>query len=218
MSESDSFIVEVTEEVRREKLFKLFKKYGWVMVLLVLGIVGGTAYNEWAKSSSQKEARLTGDLMLAAIAANNPAPLETLVGQNAASTVVAALEIANMAETAGDTKAALAGYRTVANMPDTLIVYTDLAWLKIVMLDGDNMPESERSSAYERLMAPGAPYRLLAQEQLAMQYVRSGDTEAAITELSAIVNDPGVTQTLRGRAQQLIVALGGVVAPTTANG
>ena len=30
MSNPDSFIEEVTEEVRRDKLFALFRKYGWI--------------------------------------------------------------------------------------------------------------------------------------------------------------------------------------------
>ena len=46
LSESESFIEEVSDEVRRDKLFKLFKKYGWVLALVVIAIVGGTAYNE----------------------------------------------------------------------------------------------------------------------------------------------------------------------------
>ena len=40
MSNPDSFIDEVTEEVRRDKLFALFRKWGWVGVLLVVVIVG----------------------------------------------------------------------------------------------------------------------------------------------------------------------------------
>jgi hypothetical protein len=97
-------------------------------------------------------------------------------------------------------------------------MYADLAWLKIVMLDGDNMAENERNSAYDRLTAPTAPYRLLAQEQLAMQYVRDGDIEAATKELAAILIDPSLTPGLRSRAQQLMVALGGDIGANTANG
>ena len=77
MSESDSFIDEVTDEVRRDRLFKLFKKYAWILVLAVVAIVGGTAYVEWDKSNTRAEARLTGDVMLAAIAANDSAALDT---------------------------------------------------------------------------------------------------------------------------------------------
>ena len=43
MSNPDSFIEEVTEEVRRDRLFALFRKYGWIGVVLVLAIVGGAS-------------------------------------------------------------------------------------------------------------------------------------------------------------------------------
>ena len=36
MSNPESFIEEVTEEVRRDRLFAAFRKYGWIGVLLVL--------------------------------------------------------------------------------------------------------------------------------------------------------------------------------------
>ena len=87
-----------------------------------------------------------------------------------------------------------------------------------MIIDSANMDANERNSAYDRLMTPGAPYRLLAQEQLAMQYVRDGDVEAAKRELAMIVEDVSVTASLRSRAQQLIVALGGELQPTSANG
>ena len=47
MSNNESFIDEVTEEVRRDRLFAMFRKYGWIGVVLVLGVVGGAAYTDW---------------------------------------------------------------------------------------------------------------------------------------------------------------------------
>ena len=40
MSQSDSFIEEVTEEVRRDRLFATMKRFGWIAIVLVLRIVG----------------------------------------------------------------------------------------------------------------------------------------------------------------------------------
>ena len=52
MSDTDSFIDEVTEEVRRDKLFGYFRRYGWIAALVILALVGTTAYNEWKKSAA----------------------------------------------------------------------------------------------------------------------------------------------------------------------
>ncbi len=218
MSESDSFIEEVSDEVRRDKLFKLFKKYGWILALAVVGIVGGTAYNEWNKARTETAARLNGDLLLAAETAATPAALDPIANSDAPLAILAKLAQADLLLEAGDSAGALAMLRAVANDLEAPNVYTDLAWLKIIMLDGENMPESERNSAYDRLTAEGAPYSLLAQEQRAMQYVRDGDIDAAKIALAAILADPGITPGLRNRAQQLMVALGGDIGADTANG
>jgi len=218
LSESDSFIHEVSEEVRRDRLFRMFKKYAWVLALVVIAIVGGTAYNEWNKSASEAEARLTGDLMSAAIAANDPGALQSLAAEKSASKFVLQLQQANLLIEAGDTAAALEALRAVANDAGAAPVYADLAWLKIVMLDGPNMPATEREITLDRLTAANAPYRLLAQEQRAMQYVRDGDIEAAINDLLAILGDTAAPTGLRNRAQQLIVALGGDIEQAVSNG
>ena len=38
MSDTDSFIEEVTEEVRRDRLYKFLRKYAWVGILAVVTI------------------------------------------------------------------------------------------------------------------------------------------------------------------------------------
>ena len=68
VSDTDSFIDEVTEEVRRDRLFKAMRKYGWIAVLAVIAIVGGAAWNEWNKAQARAAAEEFGDQMLAALA------------------------------------------------------------------------------------------------------------------------------------------------------
>jgi hypothetical protein len=46
MSDTDGFIAEVTEDVRRDRLFRLFRRFGWIPAVLILILVGGTAYND----------------------------------------------------------------------------------------------------------------------------------------------------------------------------
>ncbi|KKK62940.1 hypothetical protein LCGC14_2999320, partial [marine sediment metagenome] len=72
MSNTDSFIDEVTEEVRRERLFGFLRRYGWIAVLAVVLIVGGAAYNEWRNASERAEAQAFGDALLAALEADSP--------------------------------------------------------------------------------------------------------------------------------------------------
>jgi len=49
MSDTDSFIDEVNEEVRRDRFYFMLKRYGWIAVLAVILLVGGAAWNEYQK-------------------------------------------------------------------------------------------------------------------------------------------------------------------------
>lgn len=61
MSESDSFIREVSEEVRRERFSRLLRRYGWIAALALLVIVGGAGFLEWRKTRAEAAAREAGD-------------------------------------------------------------------------------------------------------------------------------------------------------------
>ena len=53
MVESESFIKEVSEEVKRDKLFKLLNKFKWPlfsMLILLVGAVGGYEYYKFDKN------------------------------------------------------------------------------------------------------------------------------------------------------------------------
>ena len=63
---------------------------------------------------------------------------------------------------------------------------------------------------------PGAPFRLLALEQLAQMDVADGATDDAIATFRAINEDAGVSRGLRERAQSMIVALGAELEPGSA--
>ncbi|NNL35893.1 MAG: hypothetical protein HKP35_08755, partial [Silicimonas sp.] len=66
MSNQDSFIDEVTDEVRKDRLYALYRKYGWVAALAVILLVGGAAANEWRKASARTQAEAAGDALLTA--------------------------------------------------------------------------------------------------------------------------------------------------------
>lgn len=215
MSEIDSFVEEVSEEVRRDRLFGYFKKYGWILILAVLLIVGGATYNEWRKASMRADHEATGDAFLAAL---------ELPDADARVDALAALEfdesrrvaLAKLAEAAvlieaGRNDEAAAVLETVADLPDLAPVYGDLAKLKLAMLQPD---APEAAADLDALANPGRPYFLLALEQRAMAHLRADDIEAAIADLSAIYQDPLATQDLRQRAQELTLVLGGEVAKT----
>lgn len=210
MSETDSFIDEVTEEVRRDRLYAAFRKYGWIGALAILGIVGGAAWSEWTKAQARAEAQAFGDAVLAAAQAEDPeAALAALPAKGGAQAALAALMAGAQAAQAGDTDAALVHYRRAGASADLPASLRDLARLKAVIIAGDKMPAAERDAELAALAQPGAPYRLMAVEQQALAQLAAGERDAAIATARAILADAEVTPGLQQRASELIVALGG---------
>jgi len=212
VSDTDSFISEVSEEVRRDRLFSLMRRYGWIAVLAVLLLVGGAGYSEWRKSTQMAQAQARGDALLNALEMDDSgdrAAALAAVPADGSVAVVVALLAASEQERAGDPAAAAQTLMALANEADIEPLYRDLALLKAVMLQAAEMSPEARKETLAPLAQPGAPYRLLALEQIAYAELDAGDTDTAVAGLRQIVEDANVTRGLRERAIGLIVALGG---------
>jgi hypothetical protein len=214
VANQDSFIEEVTEEVRKDRLFAMMRRYGWIAILLVVLIVGGAAWNEWRKATERSQAEALGNAMLAALEAENPqarrGALETIdTGGNPDMAALVGLLIADTDRQSGDVAAAVADLDAVAAAPGIAPVYRDLAALKAVMIGGRTLTPEDRITRLQGLALAGAPYRLLALEQIALAEIDRGNIDAALARLNEIAGDSGASQGLRNRASQLIVVLGG---------
>lgn len=212
MSNTDSFIDEVSEEVRKDRLFGYMRKYGWIAVLVVLVLVGGTAFSEYRKAQAEAAAKSTGDAILTALEmdddAERTAALRAVEAEGGAAAVTGLLAGSDLVET-GETEAATEVLNAVALQDDAPQVYRDLAALKAAMITDGPLSEDDRRATFERLAAPGATFRLIAQEQLALMNVAAGETELALDQFAAIAQDAEVTRGLRDRAFGMIVALDG---------
>ncbi len=213
MSNSESFIEEVTEEVRRDRLFATFRKYGWIAILLVLGIVGGAAYTEWQKASHEAEAKAFGDSVLSALDQDSVEARRAALADAAAADGnpdrLAIQRLLLASDPVGDKAGTLAALDAVANDAAVPQVYRDLAVLRRVIVASSDMDIAARRAALDPLAIPGRPFRTLALEQMAYLSVEAGETEAAITQLRALSTDQEAPTGLRQRADQMIQALGG---------
>ncbi|PIE13877.1 MAG: hypothetical protein CSA70_03960 [Rhodobacterales bacterium] len=214
MSDTDSFIEEVTEEVRRDRLFKAFRRWGPVAAVVVVAIVGGAAWNEYNKAQAAAAAQATGDAMIGALleddASARAEKLAALHPEGAGAQAVATFLAAGEQLRSGDGAAAVEGLRKVANAPDLPLIYQQIAQFKLLGIEGADMSPEDRRAGYETLIGPGSGLRLLAEEQLALIDIETGNRDAALTRLAALSEDAGATPGLRRRASSLIVALGGV--------
>ena len=212
MSDSDSFINEVSEELRRDRFYHLLRRYGWIAIAVVVVLVGGAAVNEYRKAQARAAAEAFGDSIVAALAMETPDArrdaLSDIDGEGAQAALLSMLAADTLDDDTAQTgvTTALADLAGNTDLPE---VYRHLAALKYAMLAQDTASPQDVQAALQPLLIPGAPYRLLALEQMALSKVADGQSEAALEELQMILADGAVTPDLRDRVEQLIVALGG---------
>ncbi|PWJ21171.1 hypothetical protein [Jannaschia seohaensis] len=213
MSNPESFIEEVTEEVRRDRTMALMKRWGPVALAVVVVIVGGAAWNEWQKASAQSQAQAFGDALITAlggedIAARRDAIAAVEPAREEQQAILALLNATalNNGE-GGDPAAARARLLQLAETPGLAPLYRDIANLKAIMLGGTG-DAAQDAAILETLALPGAPFRPLAIEQQAVQAMAAGDMATAVTLLRALTEDATATADLRRRAAETIVALG----------
>ena len=216
MSDSNSFIEEVTEEVQRDRLFALLRRYGWIAVVLVVALVGGASWNEWRKSQARAEAQALGDAVLAAIEDNDTAVARAgalaAIEANSEAQPLLDLFVGASHVQAEDPAAAIRALEALAADAEKPTVYRDLAALKIILLGPEGASRAVRAEFIEQISVPGAPYRLLGREQRVYLHLEAGETDAARTLAEEVVQEAGVTEGLRQRMNQLILALGGETA------
>lgn len=210
MSNPESFIQEVTEEVRRDRLFGLMRRYGWIGVLLVVGVVGGTAWTEWSKARAAAEAQAFGDALRDALDLGAPedrrAALAAIPATASQRAVLDLILATDPEENRAETLAALERLAADTAQPQS---WRDLASLRRVIVAGADLPVAERRAVLDAMAAPGRPFRPLALEQMAFLDLEEGATEAALARLEGLTQDQEAPAALRSRAGQLIMVLGG---------
>ena len=212
MSDTDSFLQEVSEELRRDKLYRNIRKYGWIAILLVVVIVGGATYREYLKSKDTKAAQLFGTSIIDALNEKNTddriAKLQTInsPGENA-KVVIAMLLSAELGVSEKPTMAK-SSLSSLTEGSSIDAHYRELLNFKILLGSAETMSLEERVTAFEALSKPGNPFRLLAEEQIALIDLEQGKTENAIEKISQILLDSELTAGLRNRATQMMIALG----------
>lgn len=210
-NQSDTFIDEVTEELRRDRLYGAMRRYGWIVVLVIVAVVGFTAWREYSAAQDRVAAQAWGDAILAAEAENDPAAVLAVDPRGSAGRQALTGLLAAGAQTDPDARAqALQGVADA--QPDSVL--GELAQLKLVMAQGAQMDAAERDAILTRLSRAGAPFELLALEQKAVALIGAGRPEDAITLIRQIQDKDGLTEALRRRLSEMMIALGETPEPT----
>lgn len=208
MSDSDSFIREVTEEVRQDRMYRLWKRYAPLIIGTIVVIVAASAGWSWLQHQEREAARARGAAFLSGTAdvAGRTAVVEAIEAGPAEA--VARLQLAGALAAAGDTDAAAETYRAVAAEGALKPAYTDLALLHALRLEAAGMSLGDAEAELAPLVEEGAPYRALALELRAVLRLNAGERAGARRDLEAILAEPGLTRGLNVRARQLLAIVG----------
>jgi hypothetical protein len=209
---------EVDEEVRRERLQKLWQQYGNFVIaicILIVAAVGVWRGYEWwqTKKAGESAAAFENAVTLAeagkhqdAEAAFAKLALDGTAGYRALARLREATELAHT-----DKTAAVKAYDEIAADKSAGEIMQELAAVRAGFLLVDTTPYSEMRQRLEPLTASGKTFRHSARELLALSAWKSDDINAARQWTGMIVTDPQSPQGIRSRAEvlsELIAASG----------
>lgn len=201
---------EVDEEVRRERLKKLWERYGNYLIaaciVLVLGVGAWRGYQWWqAKQAAQSGAAFEQAVTLAETGKHQEAAAAfaklTSDGTSGYRVLARLRQAAELAPT--DRNAAVAAYDAIATDNRTGQVVQDLAAVRAAFLLVDSAPYSEISQRLEPVTAPDRAFRHSAREILALSAWKVGDMAAARRWTEMIMTDPQTPPGPRTRAEML---------------
>ncbi|MDC1183901.1 hypothetical protein N8150_01730 [Gammaproteobacteria bacterium] len=210
MSNNESFMQEVSEEVRKDRFYRILKKWGWVGIALIVALVGGASFNEWNKESKINSAQNLGDRVLAAIASKDVIDLKEIEIKNVSQDIFIKNLMSAILFSDDKLDASKKALEEIGGIPGITKTYKDLNAFKLglLLLKSGNLTGEERFGVFEALVEPGSPFRSLAKEQQALILIEQGNIKLAIKTLVEITDDSETTDTLRRRVAQLRISLG----------
>lgn len=214
--EQEVLLREVDEAVRKDQLGSVAKRYGWAIAgVLVLGLAG---FGGWLYWSDHREGLIEerSEKLVAAFDRLEAGQIEQAGGDLAAlsedgstaTAISAKLARAGIALRDNRQDEAVSLYESIAGDEDAPKPYRDLAAIRAVAIQFDELEPQKVVDRLKPLATPGNPWFGSAGELVAMAYMKQGKEELAGPLFAAIAKDEDVPQTLRSRTRQLAGLLG----------
>ena len=216
MANPESFLEEVAEEVRRDRLFKFFKKNGWIIAFVVLVALCASIAYEWRKNSEISRAKSNGDLLTLALEKSQTGNLEELLGLlsdnspylRPSSDLIAVTKLYYselLYNIDNDSSESMSVLKEIFSNESISTTLRQLAKIKYLLLfSGDNKVKQDLT---DELSSPGNHYRFLAQEHKVQTYLASGMSDEANRQIDILLNDLEVSEQQKRRLMDLKLAI-----------
>jgi len=195
MVESESFIKEVSEEVKRDKLFKALNKFKWPLFALIILLVGTVGGYEYYKFDKKRKAQENGEFLVSAIENlyNNGETVSSEI-ENKFIAILIKLHEAKYFEEKGDIKRAKTAYNHLIDKHGGNRFFSDYSKFQLYLLDpAESLRDTKKIEVLDQLSAPDSPMKLLALEQKLYLYVKANDLENIKLLLKLISSDQAIT-------------------------
>ncbi len=208
----DSFIREVDEELRSDRMKSIWKQYGKYIIGLAVLIVIGTGavrgYEYWTK----QQANSSGDAFLAALNLAREgrqdealAALRDLESSGSGSyPALARMRAATVLADSGDVGAAISDFSVIGNDSSVPAAVRDIARIRAGYLLVDNGSYDDVAAQVEGLSGPDNPMRHSAREALGLAAWKAGELTQAREWFAQITGDTGVPAGISQRAQMML--------------
>jgi len=213
---SDIF-TEVDEDLRRERVLKLWKRYGNYVLAAAVAIVVGTAGNVAWQDYSRRQAETAATQYVVALdeaksaASADAGKALASIAQNgpAGYAALARLEEAGLKATGGDRAQAVELYRKIAADSSIDGDLRNAATLLAALNSVDTASPADLDKELAPLATPASPWRYLAWEIQALAAAKAGNLDDARKLYSRISDDAEAPTSARARAAEMLAALGG---------
>jgi hypothetical protein len=215
-NEGDTFLREVDEELRKERINTFVTRYGWWLLagaVLLLAAVGGAI---WWQNRQQEQAGQQGEALLEALdqmESGARAAAAPKIAELAASDVegyrAAALfaRATNEAE-AGNEAAAIATLRSIADNEAFAEPYRQAALVRQTMLEFDRLQPQAVIRRLGPLARPGSAWFGSAGEMVGIAHLKMNRPDLAGPLFGQIGRDESVPASIRTRVIQMAGSLG----------
>lgn len=215
-TDNEAFYREVDEELRREQVQQLFRRYGIIgLVVVVLFLAGLGGYFWWqteqdrqAAEQAQALSAIYADIDAGKMKEAAPRLDQLAKDGNEGYRMAALLTKAALAAESGEDAAAIATYKQIAASEETAQVYRDLALVRQTAIEYDKLTPALIIQRLKPLAVEGNPWFGSAGEMVALAYLEQQKPELAAPIFAAIAKDQGVPPTVQSRAVQMAQSLG----------
>ena len=213
---TETFVREVDENLRRDRLRDFGKKYAsWMIagVVLFLAAAGGLIYwQNYRAQQSEKQVEQLSQLFNDIGSGKTTGAAQKLdaLSSRGSKSVSASARFARaaLALQENDTKLATAKYREIASDDGLPQPYRDAALIRQTALEFDSLRPDLVITRLQPLTKPGNPWFGSAGEMTAMALIKQGKKTEAGRLFAAIARDKQVPESLRARSVQIASTLG----------